>query len=196
MRADLTRDPGAYVGVVLDSLSEIQRALLETDAPGRFKLTMQDYSVSTQKLRLLCRHFRDLPCNAAFLTHVRRDEDDDGEARYGPALTPMLAGDLLGFVDCVCFCRAVPRPGEDEPDYIGNFRSGRKLAGKDRFGLVPPRLYSPTFDRVLDYITGRYTRAALRAAEEGELLETLDPLQHAYIKRIRAAKSVTTTKGV
>jgi len=192
----LTQDPAAYAGVVLDSLSEIQRALIEADAPGRFKLTQGDYGVNTQKLRLLLRHFRDLPCSTAFLTHVRRDEDLDGEVKYGPALTPMLAGDLLGFVDIVCFCRAVPRAGSEEPDYVGYFRAGRKFTAKDRFNLVPPRLLSPTFDRILAYVSGVYTRdALLRASATGELLETLDPAQHEWIERLNRAKSATTTKG-
>jgi len=195
MRAELARDPEAFAGVVLDSLSEIQRALIEQDAPGRFKLTQGDYGVNTQKLRLLLRHFRDLPCSTAFLTHVRRDEDLDGEVRYGPALTPQLAGDLLGFVDQVCYCRAAPRTGSEESDYFGAFRPGRKFVAKDRYGLVPPRLISPTFDRILDYVTGRYTREALRAAESGEILDTLDKVQHAYIRRIAATKPRTAIKG-
>ena len=192
--ADLSQDPEAYAGVVLDSLSEIQRALIEQDAPGRFRLTQNDYGENTQKLRLLLRHFRDLPCSSAFITHVRRDEDDDGEVHFGPALTPAVAGDLLGFVDTVCYCRTIPRAGLEEPDYIGSFRPGRKFVAKDRFGLVPPRLINPTFDRILDYVRGRYTREALRAAEIGELGDDLDPLQHAYIQRLTSAKSSSTTK--
>jgi AAA domain len=192
LRGELARDRDAYAGVVLDSLSEIQRALIEQDAPGRFRLTQGDYGENTQKLRLICRHFRDLPCHVVFTTHVRRDEDDDGEVHYGPALTPAVAGDLLGFVDIVCYMRAVSRPDADEPDYIGSFRPGRKFVAKDRFGVLPPRLLSPTFDRILDYVSGRYTREALRLAEKGEPRDDLDPIQHAYIKRINSSKSTTT----
>ena len=180
MGAELAQDPEAYAGVVPDSVSEIQRAFIEQDAPGRFRLTQGDYGENTQKLRLLLRHFRDLPCSCAFITHVRRDEDDDGEVHLSPALTPAVAGDLLGFVDIVCYCRAVPRPGSDEPDYIGSFRPGRKFVAKDRFGLLPPRLIDPTFDRILDYVSGRYTRKALRAAQKGEQRSDLDLTQHAY----------------
>jgi len=184
LRAELARDPDAYAGVVLDSLSEIQRAVIEQDAPGRFRLTQGDYGENTQKMRLLCRHYRDLPCHVAFTTHVRRDEDDDGEVHFGPALTPAVAGDLLGFVDMVCYARAIPRLDSDEPDYVGSFRPGRKFIAKDRFGALPPRLLSPTFDRILEYTSGRYTREALRVAEGGELRDDLDPVQHAYRKRI------------
>jgi hypothetical protein len=194
LHRELAHDPEAYAGVVLDSLSEIQRALIEQDAPGRFRLTQGDYGENTQKLRLLCRHYRDLPCNVAFTTHVRRDEDDDGEVHFGPALTPAVAGDLLGFVDVVCYTRALPRPDSDEPDYVGNFRPGRKFTAKDRFGLLPPRLASPTFDRILAYTSGRYTREALRVAEKGERRDDLDPLQHAYIERTTANKLATTSK--
>jgi len=194
LRRELAQDPDAYAGVVLDSLSEIQRALIEQDAPGRFRLTQGDYGENTQKLRLLCRHYRDLPCHVAFTTHVRRDEDDDGEVHFGPALTPAVAGDLLGFVDIVCYARAVARPGADEPDYLGSFRPGRKFIAKDRFGALPPRLLSPTFDRLIAYTAGTYTREALRlAAERGELRADLDSLQDDYRKRI-TSKATTTSK--
>ena len=192
--ADLTCDPEGRAGVVLDTLSEIQRALIEQDAPGRFRLTQGDYGQNTAKLRLLLRHFRDLHLDVGFTAHVRRDEDGDGEVHFGPALTPAVAGDLLGFVDIVCYCRAVSRSDSDEPDYLGSFRPGRKFVAKDRFGLLPPRLVSPTFDRIIDYVTGRYTREALRAAEKGELRHDLDPLQHAYLKRMTSTKPATLNK--
>jgi hypothetical protein len=192
--SELARDPDAYAGVVLDSLSEIQRALIEQDAPGRFRLTQGDYGENTQKLRLLCRHYRDLPCNVAFTTHVRRDEDDDGEVHFGPALTPAVAGDLLGFVDMVCYARAAPRPDSDEPDYLGSFRPGRKFIAKDRFGALPPRLLSPTFDRILAYTSGRYTREALRVAAGGELRDDLDPVQHAYRQRMASSRPTAPIK--
>ena len=192
MHAELAQDPEAYAGVVLDSVSEVQRALIEQDAPGRFRLTQGDYGENTQKLRLLLRHFRDLPCSCAFITHVRRDEDDDGKVHFGPALTPAVAGDLLGFVDIVCYCRAVPRAGAEEPDYIGTFRPARKFVAKDRFGLVPPRLIDPTFDRILAYVQGRYTREALRLGAD---CEELDAAQNDYHLRLATAKAATTTKG-
>lgn len=192
---ELRHDPDAFVGVVLDSLTEIQRALIEQDAPGRFRLTQGDYGENTQKLRLLCRHYRDLPCHVAFTTHVKRDEDDDGEVRYRPALTPGIAGDLLGFVDMVCYARAITVPGADEPDYVGNFRPGHKYVAKDRFGTLPPRLISPTFDHILEYTSGRYTREALQAAVSGDLRDDLDPIQHTYIRRLSASKSTTSKEN-
>ena len=193
LRAELAADPGAYAGVVVDSLSEVQRALIEQDAPGRFRLTQGDYGENTAKLRLLCRHFRDLPCHSVFITHVRRDQDDDGEVHFGPALTPAVAGDLLGFVDIACYCRAAVRAGSEEPEYVGAFRPGRKFTAKDRYGLLPPRLVSPTFDRILAYVCGRYTRGALQAFEKGERREDLDILQYEYRQRMNAAESAATT---
>ena len=29
-----------------------------------------------------------------------------------------------------------------------------KYQAKERFGVIPPRLINPTFDRIVDYITG------------------------------------------
>ena len=191
----MVRDPDAWAGVVVDSISEIQRNDLERSAAGRNRLTKADYGEDTQRMRFVGRRFRDLHCNVAFTAHVRRDEDDDGEVHLGPSLTPAFAADLLGFVDIVCYSRAHPLPDDEEPAYIGDFRPGRKFVAKDRFGVLPPRLVSPTFDRILDYTSGRFTREALSAAETGDMRDDLDPIQLAYIKRIKAATSTTSIKG-
>jgi hypothetical protein len=187
LRAELTHDPDAYVGVVLDSLSEIQRALIEEDARGRYRLTQGDYGENTQKLRRGLRLYRDLPCHVGFTAHVRRDEDDDGEVHFGPALTPAVAGDLLGLVDVVCHTHAIARLDGQEPDYLGAFRPGRKFVAKDRFGLLPPRLINPTFDRVVAYVEGDYRREALREVDAGVTdPQGLDREQYEYRLRMAA----------
>ena len=142
----------------------------------------------------MSRHYRDLPCHVAFIAHVRRDEDSDGEVTYGPALTPAVADNLLGFVDLVCWCRAIPRGDGDDVDYVGTFRPVKKHVGKDRFGLLPARLINPTFDRILKYINGEYSREALRAAEQGDMRPDLDLEQWHYIQRISASKPTTVKK--
>jgi hypothetical protein len=195
VQADLARDPSAWAGLAFDSVSEFQRGLLEQDARGRFRLTQGDYGENAQKMRALLRQFRDLPCHVAFTAHVRRDEDDDGEVRLGPSLTPAVSNDLLGFVDIVCFAQTHPLPGTDEPVYVGSFRPGRKFVAKDRFGVLPPRLASPTFERILNYTSGRFTRDALRDAQHGELSDHLDPVQNEYIKQLTAAKAAGVMKG-
>ena len=190
----LTAEPGSIVGVVLDSLSEIQRAILEQDAKNPLELTQRDYGTNTQEMRLLIRHFRDLPCHVGFTTHVRRDQDeDDGTVRYGPSLTPAVGGDLLGYVDLVCYLRMLPRAGGgEEPDVVGMFRPWGKYKAKDRFGSLPPMLYDPNFSRVAAYVDGEYRREAQLEADNGEEIPAgLDGEQYSYRQRVAAAKAAT-----
>lgn len=197
MNDRLTDDPGSIAGVVLDSLSEIQRTILEQDAKNPLELSQRDYGVNTQELRLLIRHFRDLPCHVGFTTHVRRDQDeDDGTVRYGPSLTPAVGGDLLGYVDLVCYLRMLPRAGGgEEPDVVGMFRPWGKYKAKDRFGALPPMLYDPSFDRVAAYVDGTYRREAqLEADESEEIPSGLDGVQFEYRQRVAAAKAATMAK--
>lgn len=193
----LTADPDSIVGVVLDSLSEIQRKILEQDAKNPLELSQRDYGTNTQELRLLIRHFRDLPCHVGFTAHVRRDQDeDDGTVKYGPSLTPAVGGDLLGYVDLVCYLRALPSAsGGEEPDVVGAFRPVGKYRAKDRFGALPPLLFNPTFPRVAAYIDGTYRREAQLEADQGEDIPAgLDPEQYDYRQRVAAAKAATLAK--
>lgn len=168
IKSDLDADPTAWAGTVWDSLSEIHKALLDNvvahqvakaERAGkerdRFFTDRADYGVMTEQVRLLCRRFRDLPCHFAITALERRDQDDDGTVHYGPAVTPALQTDVLGYLDVVCHTSVVEIGGYDE--YRGRFRPKGKYTAKDRFGAVPVNLIDPTFDRVHGYITDKLT---------------------------------------
>ena len=192
LRAELTLDEDAYAGVALDSLSEIQRRYLDQRASRQFKLSQGDYGENTFMMRRQVRAALNLPTHVAVTAHGRRDEDDDGEVNYRPSLTPSVASDLLGLVDLVCYTRVTTLPESNEVAYVGCFQPGRKFVAKDRFGLLPPCLVSPTLDRVLSYTSGQFTREAVRAALDGDVRDDLDPLQFDYIKQLKSSKSLKT----
>ncbi len=195
LRGALRADPQAYAGVVFDSLTEVQGRLLEAKAKSLL-ITQQEYGVNTQELTLLLRHFCDLPCHVAFITHPKRDEDSDGEVIYRPSMTPKVSGILLGQVDITCVTMALPRPDSDEPDYVGVFRPHGKHKGKDRFGCLPPRLINPTFDRIAAYVDGTYRREAQREADRSDgVPDGLDAEQYEYRQQAAAAKKVAESKG-
>lgn len=154
------------VGLIWDSVSESSKKLLElTAAKGyakaqalnkpreQYSTFVEDYGSNTAEMRHLTRQFRDLECHVAFVALERRDVDEsDGTVKYGPDLTPRLAGDLLGYVDVICHTYTVETAGE--PEYWGQFRNVGKYVGGDRFHALPPALINPSFDRVLAYISG------------------------------------------
>lgn len=171
MNSDLDDDPTAWAGVAWDSLTEIHQVLLANIAEinegkmtkagmevERFFKSRDYYGTMTEQMRFLLRRFRDLPCHFGATALMRRDQDEDGEVSYGPAVTPALQNDLLGFVDLAALTEIKQIGGEDE--YRGTFRPKAKYRAKERLaGAVPKQLVNPTFERVLAYYTEDLTIA-------------------------------------
>ncbi len=168
LRLELARDPAAIVGVVWDSVTEIQKKLLRIVADKRIdrfadkgtevethKMVVEDYGINTEQMRDLIRMYRDLPCHFGVAGLEVRDEDDDGAITYRPHLTPKLAADLTGYVDLVCY--TTDRMVGGQRYYVGMFKRGGKYQAKDRFGILPEVLVDPWYDRVVAYIKGELT---------------------------------------
>lgn len=177
IKADLARDPKAWAGVVFDSATEIVQALVDYVASDRiskaerkgvnidqidqFFTDRSDYGTMSKMFRDILRKFRDLPTHFVVTALERRDVDEDsGKVQYGPAVTPGVQTDLLGYVDLVLACTAAT---EEQP-FRALTRSSGKYRGKDRLGVLPKVLVNPTIPRILAY-------------ESGELTEATDPLQ-------------------
>ena len=194
MRAALRQDPNAYAGVVFDTFSEIQGRLLEIKAKS-FAFTQPEYNTNTGELTRLLRKFTDLPCHVVYVTHTKREQDKDEEVSYKPMMTPKVAAVLDGMVRISCHMVALPREDSDEADYLGYLRPHFKRKGKDRTGKLPPKLVQPTFDRINDYVSGRYKRSALAGIDEsGEVPDGLDPIQYEYAQRIKAQVEAASKK--
>ena len=177
IKGRLDTDPNAVAAVIIDSVTEAQKILLEqivskavnkASARGMerdpFQIDRADWGVNTEQMRRLARRFRDLPCHVAFGALPKREVDDDGSVIYSPALTPAFQTDLMGYVDVVIHTEIREIGGEQF--YIGTTKPVGKFLGKDRFGILPSALVNPTLDRVVAYVNG-------------ELTQETDPLQKA-----------------
>lgn len=196
-KAQLDREPGSIVGTVFDSVTEIQKVLLEAivkerhdklqaaAARGKFEVKSDEFEIDrdeygrmTEQLRRVTRRFRDLPCHTAFVTLARRDVDKEGsgEIYYRPSLTPAFANDLMGYVDIAAYVQQ----SDGDPDDLSRFtavtRPIGKFRGKDRFGATPEIMPNPTFDRILDYVN----------ADDPEEFAANDPFVAARQARIAA----------
>lgn len=170
LQADLTEDPKSWAGVGFDSLTEIHKTLLDDIVQNavakaaragkdrdRFFTDRADYGVMTEQVRLLVRRFRDLPCHFGITCLERRDQDDDtGKIFYGPALTPALQTDVLGYVDLVIRTEGDELQTEDGPvtEFTGLTRPQGRYRAKDRFDATPRLLVDPDFLRIHAYVTG------------------------------------------
>lgn len=164
VKSDLEADPDSWAGVVFDSATEIHQAILDSVQERRVQILLNkgqdvdenhvdlaDYGTMSKMFRDVLRKFRDLPCHFIVTALERRDIDKDtGKPQYGPAITPGLQADLLGFVDIVVMCKA---EDEDGP-FRGLTRANSRYRAKDRFDVLPRVMCEPTFDRLEKYVSG------------------------------------------
>lgn len=162
VKADLETDPESWFGVVHDSVSEIHLAILDTVQAKRvYKIEMQgkdvdpdfvdisDYGTMSKLFRDVLRKFRDLNCHFVATALERRDVDKDtGKPQYGPAVTPGIQGDLLGYVDFVLMCKSE----DDDGPFRALTRANSRYRAKDRFDVLPKVMANPTMERILGYV--------------------------------------------
>lgn len=174
IKADLTRDPKSWKGVGFDSVTEVYQSVLDDvqqrrvtvlknkgAEPDEFFVDISDYGTMSKMMRDLFRKFRDLPTHVIFTALERRDIDKDtGKPQYGPAITPGLQSDILGYVDVVLMFKSAD---EDGP-YRALTRANSRYRAKDRFDVLPRVMAEPMGDRIIQYVTG-------------ELTEDIDPFQ-------------------
>ena len=190
IKGRLDNDPTSVAAVIIDSITEAQKILLEqivskavTKATARgmerdpFQIDRADWGVNTEQMRRLARRFRDLPCHIAFGALSKREVDDDGSVIYSPALTPAFQTDLMGYVDVVIHTGIREIGGQQF--YIGTTKPVGKYLGKDRFGILPSAMVNPTLNRVVAYVNG-------------DLTQDSDPLQKAARD---AAAQINPTAG-
>lgn len=167
IKADLMDDPNSWYCIGFDSITEVYQCILDDVQATRvqkildkgadadpFFTDIADYGTMSKMVRDLLRKFRDLPCNVIFTALERRDIDKDtGKPQYGPAITPGLQADLLGYPDLVLMFKA---EDEDGPQRALT-RANSRYRAKDRFGVLPKVLVESSGDRIMAYITGDLT---------------------------------------
>jgi hypothetical protein len=170
MRAALEKDPDAYIGVVIDSFSEVARRILEdvtakayakAQALGknrdRWMVELQDHGVAASQMRSLLRRFRDLNIHLVITALERRDVDENtGMVSYGPALGPSVGNDTMGLVDLVAFCQVENVGGIDFR--TATFTPTQTRRAKDRYGVLPVTMVDPFIDRIVGYVDGTITK--------------------------------------
>jgi len=138
--AYLKHEKHEYLSVAIDSLTEVQKKLNEyivrkfpTVKRGYNDLASEsDWGANIDKMRKLCRAFRDLPMNVVFIT-LSQDVEIEGEAVTRPALNgKTLPDELCGWCDAVVYC---PGPQKDEDGgihYLGQIVPAKGRRAKVR----------------------------------------------------------------
>lgn len=162
--ADLDTDPEAWSLIVIDSATEIYQTILEQVQRKRVRLAQRkgldpdvnhvdlaDYGDMAKIFRDILRKFRDLPCHVIITALERRDVDNDtGKPMYGPAVSPALQTDLLGYMDFAIYLKA----GDEEGPYRAITKHASKYRVKDRYDVLPRIMAEPTCERIMAYANG------------------------------------------
>lgn len=137
-----------YKSVVIDSLTEVQKKLNEhivKKFPGKRRdyddlMSQSDWGYAIDKLRKMCRAFRDLPLNVVF---IALDQQEQGEAETitKPALSgKTMAVELMGWVDAAIYCPGPTKDEDGKVQYLGQTIPGKGRMAKLR---VPADVHPP-----------------------------------------------------
>jgi hypothetical protein len=142
------RDP-YYKSIHIDNVSELQKidmneVMLEAKAqannPDKIDIYVpspREWGKSGERMRIIIRAFRDLPCHTICLAHMEEREDETTKIkRLWPALPGQLRTGLSGFFSVVGYISVYDGP-EGLPIRQIQFAKTRRVAAKDRFQVLP-----------------------------------------------------------
>lgn len=152
-----------YKTVILDSVTEIQkmnmdsimRALVEkADERDMDVPSLREWGKNLEQTRRFVRAFRDLPMNVIFTALVREDKDRMGRPVNLPSLSGKMAGEVSAFLDIVLYYSIKEIQGEKGPEQVRVLQSAatESTIAKDRSGLLPSVMLSPTMEKLYDII--------------------------------------------
>jgi DNA polymerase III delta prime subunit len=173
----LRKGDHAYKSVVIDSLTEAQKKLHEhiiREFPGKRRdygdlMSQSDWGYAIDRMRKMCRAFRDLPMNVVFIALDQQEQGED-EVLTKPALSgKTLSAELLGWVDAAIYCPGPQKDDEGELRYVGQTVPAKGRMAKLRVpaGVNPPSVISlsfPALYRALFPETPRATKKEEAAA--------------------------------
>lgn len=176
---ELAAEPDYYKTISLDNITELQK--LDMNAvmkeakdtasnPEKVDIyvpSQREWGKSGERMRIVIRAFRDLPCHTIALAHVEEREDNLTKIpRLWPSIPGKLRHELSGFFSVVGYLSTYEEEGEIYRQI--QFAKTRRVQAKDRFQALPPLMKNnPTLPQVWELI------------QEGgaTIKDNVDPLQ-------------------
>lgn len=170
--------------LLISNIADTNLALERRRAEKRGEVYMPPLTIEgdwwgelAERFRRLFRDMASLETHLVFLAHERKDTDESGSSSIGPATSPAVQADLLGYVDVV---------GHLEMNLgtrVARFSPNSRYQAKDTFGLLPPIMANPTVERIVRYINE-------------ELTIDTDPQQQAYLALVEENQTVARRSAV
>lgn len=132
----LLRQEGGEPTVVVDSLGEVYRALLEEISGKAIRPTLPQYGEATVRLERFCRALRDLPHHVVWVAGERpiKDEETGGFERLPITGTtnPDLGSKVMAMSTVTGYCGYLPPEGTGDGRWVAQLYNGHGRRGKDR----------------------------------------------------------------
>lgn len=127
-----------------------------------FDIHLEDRGIVVAQMQKILRRLHRLPCHLLLGAHQRRDQDDDGRVTINPAMSPSVITNFSGWMDAIIHLSSASYDEDatlmDGVEIVGLTRPEGRFTAKDRFGLLPKRLITPTADRVIGYLNEEIVR--------------------------------------
>jgi hypothetical protein len=161
-------DENPYRTVIVDSLSELQKVLMQAIMQEVVKkdperdpdiASQREWGKNSEQVRAFVRAFRDLPCNTIFTALADESKDErSGINRVRPALPGKLKGEVGGYVDEVLYMylREIQVQGMKEREIRSLLLTNgtERQVAKDRSGQLPLIIESPTMQIISTHMKG------------------------------------------
>ena len=129
-----TENVKEYETIVLDSITEIMKKMVDMVKGNKERPTLQDWGTVISGMETYFRKFRDLGKNI-ILVALTAEKDDDGVILKRPSLSGKnLPADVIGFMD-VCMYLENTSTGR-----VGHVQPSQKFYAKDRTSKLPPKI--------------------------------------------------------
>lgn len=173
LKAKFDEDPDFAVAMVWDSMSMINKKLVDNEVARRlekktkvmsgvdeFEVDREVYGKVTEQLRWINRYFFELPCHQVVISQEKQDKDkNEGTIYYRPYLSPAYSSDLLGVADVV-ISQVAEVDGNGEVQRFGYTVPFERRVAKDQLHLLPARLENLDMAHVAAYIEGEIEPAS------------------------------------
>jgi hypothetical protein len=135
----LESEKGRDTTIVVDSLGEVYEGLLR-EVSGGGTPQLQHYGTVNKIVKDFVRYLRNFPAHVVIVCHEQIDDSDEGGATRRPLTGgSKLPEAVMGMMDVVAYCSAVPgEKNEDPVQYVGQVIQGRGRRAKDRSGGLGP----------------------------------------------------------
>ncbi len=182
-----------YKCMGLDNITELQKmdmnaVMLEAKATANnpdnvdiYVPSQREWGKSGERMRIIVRAFRDLPCHTIALAHIEEREDKMTKIpRLWPSMPGKLRHELAGFFSVVGYLSTYEENGEVYRQI--QFKKTKRVQAKDRFQVLDPVMTNnPTLPQIWKIIK-----------DSGARIVDTDPLE---VSQVSQADTLQALKG-